>query len=122
MKVPNSMRTEEGERLYQQAKQNNDLKPLYEEPALQRWDDWILVENRFPYNLVFVTHHLLVPTRDFATREEMLKSEKESLDIVINYLQHQYDIIFENTPRQRSVKHLYHIHLATWKQRKDVHQ
>lgn len=118
--VPNSMRTEAGERVYQQAKLDETLVPLYKETALERWDDWILVENRFPYDLVFTTHHLLVPTRDFADRDGMMKSEQQSLSEILNYLQHQYDIVFENTPRQRSVKSLYHIHLAVWKKRKDV--
>jgi len=118
--VPNSMRTEAGEKTYQKAKKDKTLVPLHSEEALAKWEDWTLIKNRFPYGLVFTTHHMLVPTRPYAARTDMNAREKRNLDNILNLLQHKYDIIFENTPRQRSIKTLYHIHLATWKQREQV--
>lgn len=118
--IPNSMRTKQSEQAYQIAKENKTLKPLYKEPALERWDDWILIENRFPYDLVFKTHHILVPTRDFKNRSDMMLTERRSLEDLLNYLQHGYDIMFENTHKSRSIKDLFHIHLACWKDRSEV--
>lgn len=120
MTVPNSMRTEKGEKAYQLAQQNGTLKPLREEKRIDYWDDWILIENRFPYDLVFKTHHMLVPTRNFADRTQMKRGERIALDAILSKLGHDYDIIFENTYKQRSIKQLYHIHLATWKKRNKV--
>lgn len=118
--VPNSMRRRKSEQAYQRAKQEGTLKPLQEEKHLHRWADWILIENRFPYDLVFKTHHLLIPTRKFADRTEMKRGERIALDAILASIGTEYEIIFENTPKQRSVKNLYHIHLANWKTRSMV--
>lgn len=63
---------------------------------------------------------MLVPTRTFENRHEMRVDELHQLNAILAYLSPRYDIYFENTPRQRSVKNLYHIHLAVWKQREEV--
>lgn len=118
--VPNSMRRESSERTYQEAKANKKTRPLNRERRLLSWDHWILIENRFPYDLVFATHHMLIPKRSFKDRKDMWALERKELYLILSLLEHEYDVVFENTFKQRSVKSIYHLHLATWKQRDQV--
>lgn len=113
--LPCSLRTTDGEANYAEAKTFNKLLPLNEEVAIMVWDNWKLVENRFPYNMAFKTHNLLIPIRSVAVKRELTKLELDELDVIINtYVEGKYDMVFENTMRRRSIPGLFHIHVATY--------
>lgn len=118
--IPNSMRTEKGEQEYQAAKREGRTIPLISEPSKHTFHYWKLIANRFPYDKIFRTHDMLVPLREFSRRSEMTPDEEQALKDALNYLDPHYDLHFENFSHRRSVKGHFHIHLASFKPRKDV--
>lgn len=117
--LPCSLRTTEGEQAYADAKVFHKLMPLSDELSIREWENWKLVGNRFPYDMAFKTHHLLIPKRNVALRRELTKLELDELDVIIStYIESKYDMMFENTMRRRSIPILFHLHLATYYNRR----
>jgi len=113
--LPVSMRTARGERRYQAAKQNGDTVPLNREKVIIDYLYWKLINNRFPGDMIFKKHHMLIPKREFSSRDDMLPRERRELDKIIRtYAQYNYHLIFENMNSRRSVLHLWHLHLAEY--------
>lgn len=117
-----TLRRESSEEAYRKARDNGDLRPIADEQPIITFNHWRIVDNRFPYDIAFKKHHLLIPKRKFAEHSEMTVSELSELnEIHSNYIAYEYDMMFENTPSARSVKDLYHIHLAKYvNTRKDM--
>lgn len=112
--LPVSMRTAEMEGIYREAKQRDDLIPLDEEAPILQWKYWKLIYNRFPYDAVFAEHEMLVPLTPVRTRDQLSFGAVVELNTILNELANQYDIVFENLPRKRSIKALYHLHLCRY--------
>lgn len=115
--IPNSMRTLELETKYQEDKQNGKTKDLLDEPAIKEWNGWRLIENAYPYDLIFKKHHMLIPTNE-ATQASRLHSS--GLHRILKNLSSDYDLWFVNMPHRRSIKGLFHIHLVSYKDRREV--
>lgn len=115
MNLPMSLRTTDSELAYQNAKKDGLLNPLLAEPALKEFTHWRLIENRYPYNIIFSKHHMLVPKREAANYDNLKTLERIELrEIIDTYCQDHYDLVFENMSKQRSVKAVYHLHLASY--------
>jgi len=114
--VPMSLRTVNGELHYQLAKIDKTTLPLELEPALQIFKYWRVINNRFPYDISFKMHHMLVPRRgDVADRWDLNDNEKAEFETILkDYVYPNYDLWFENCPKRRSVRAFYHVHLATY--------
>lgn len=114
--IPGSGRTAKSEMVYQEAKKNGITKDLRTEPALQEWQYWRLIENRFPYDMIFDVHHLLIPLSGATDRDRLFQNEADELrDIIANMdRDNAYDALMDNFQGRRSVLGLYHIHLVTW--------
>ena len=112
--VPVSLRTRIGEIVYAEAKKIGASKPLSEESRIKEWHHWALIDNAFPYNAAFKTHHMLIPKR--VTTQENLKSEElQELRNILDELSDQYDCHMTNFSKKQSIKSHYHIHLLTYK-------
>lgn len=113
-----SLRTAEAEQAYQDAKVAKKTIPLELEPALKKWEHWRLIDNRFPYDSCFKTHHMLLPKRAGITdRWHLNDEEKHELEIILKeFVYPEYDLWFENCPKRRSVTVMYHLHLGTYKE------
>lgn len=110
-----TLRSEKGEAAYTKAKERGDLKLLSEEPRVCEFDYWYIVENRFPYDLIFKTSHMLLPRRVVANKSGLTVNELEELETIKKYyVDPIYDVYFENTTAKRSVLGHYHIHLLTY--------
>lgn len=110
-----TLRTKEGEDKYQWARTVNDLKPLPEERLVHEFKFWQVVENRFPYSMIFEIHHMLIPKRVVANRYELTTDEKTELALIKDYyVEPMYDAILENMASHRSVGDHYHIHLGVY--------
>ncbi|MFO0887111.1 MAG: hypothetical protein H6793_02020 [Candidatus Nomurabacteria bacterium] len=115
-KLPVSLRTHKDEAKYLQAKQRGVARrPLYEETPIQIWNNWMLIENQFPYNAVFDTHHMLVPRRGGVIKADLSKTERQELEDILDELSDIYDCYMVNYPKKQSIKSHYHIHLLTYK-------
>ncbi len=115
MNLPKSLRTRATEATYQQAKQDKTLRPLEEEPRLKEWKYWFLIENRFPYDDVFETSHMLVISREVGAIYDLTLMENHELLQIRRTLKENYDAIMDNLPHKRSVATRYHIHLVKFK-------
>lgn len=113
--LPKSLRTRKTEARYQQAKINGTLKPLDAEPRLKEWGYWFLIANRFPYDEVFGTSHMLVLKRDAPEIYDLTLIETHELLQIRKSLTQDYDQIQDNLPHRRSVPGRYHIHLVKFK-------
>lgn len=112
--VPTSARSMEAEASYQLAKEIGVLKPLDQEPRLIQYKHWYLIANRFPYDMIFEVHDMLVPMSGAATRHELTAAALVELQEILDELSNQYDLVFENFAHRRSVLTLYHLHLARY--------
>lgn len=118
--IPNSFRKAESERAYQDAKDRALLIPLQHEEPIADFQHWTLIENRFPYDLIYKTHHMLIPKRTFADREDMTIAEQADLNQILTSLREQYEVVFENLGAKRSNSVLFHVHLAVNRDRSEV--
>jgi hypothetical protein len=112
--IPSSGRSANGELMYQCEKIIGNLRALKDEPAIQEWNLWRIIENRFPYDMIFSVHHMLVPIREVPGHEYLNDEELTELYAIKMEVQSKYDLIFENFPKRRSILAHYHLHLATW--------
>lgn len=115
--IPNSMRTAALETKYQQDKKNGKTKDLLDEPAIKEWNGWRLIENAYPYDLVFKKHHMLIPILDVT---QALGLETPSLRRILKELEADYDLWFVNMPHRQSIKSLFHVHLVCYRDREEI--
>jgi hypothetical protein len=110
-----SFRLSEDEAVYQQAKLNDELIPINQEPPIFTYTYWRMVHNRFPHTKLATVHVMIVLNREAKftelTSEEWLELYNIMLDV-----QHEFDIMLYNFPSMSSVKNIPHIHLQTLKQ------
>ncbi len=77
---------------------------------------WRITENRYPYDRIAVTHHLLSPKRH-VTDSELSEDELTELkDIRQAKLNQDYTFIMEALPRGRSIPAHFHLHLIVPKE------
>lgn len=111
-----SLRYPETEELYQREREAGLLKLLSEEPALYEWEYWRLITNRFPYDSIFKTHHMLIPKRDLTEAWQLDPAERHEFNQLLQYFIHPtYHMWFVNCPGRRSMPTLYHVHLGIFK-------
>jgi len=85
------------------------------ETVLRETEHWFVIPNKFPYDNVFVKHHLIVPKRVFARENDMTVEELNDLETLKNILDGECDGIMENLMGGRSVNKHYHLHVFRWK-------
>lgn len=113
-----TLRTRETEEAYTKLKAEGHLLAgcvLCASPSVKEFKEWRIIENRFPYDLVASTHHMILPKRhvDEFGLTEAEKAEYE--EIKENYLQSTYEFFIEPVRRQRSIPGHMHLHLITAK-------
>jgi len=85
-------------------------------PAIKTYGKWKKIENEFPYNEIATENHMIVPlrhtTEDNLTEEELREFTKIKEDI-----NDKYDMILENTHKQKSIPGHFHLHLLQIKER-----
>jgi hypothetical protein len=119
-KLPMSLRSKAGEEAYAKAKADGTLQELADVKAIKAWKYWRLIPNAFPYDTAFRRHNLLIPVRQFASRDKMLFTEWQELQMILrDYVELHYDLMIDNMVSKRSVAHHYHIHLANYHRKRD---
>ncbi len=107
-----SLRTAEvREKYLEYLKTNNGVCLLCEQDSIKDFVHWKLTINKFPYNEIAETHHLLIPRRHTTERdltEEELHELREIKEDFVNTA--GYDCILENTMRAESIPDHFHLH------------
>ncbi|KND49510.1 MAG: hypothetical protein AB203_00315 [Parcubacteria bacterium C7867-008] len=87
---------------------------LCTKPALETFTYWKITENKFPYDLIASTHHMIMPLRHATETELTMEEWKEYQEIKHSKLQ-EYDYIVEGTSKTKSIPAHFHIHLLIGK-------
>ncbi len=110
------LRTEETATRYeaaQEAKAGGGCRLCSDSETIREFNHWRLTPNAFPYDRFFETSHMLV-TKRHTDENGLNEDEKEEYKILKNTeLTDTYDLVFENLPKQKSIPHHIHYHLAT---------
>jgi hypothetical protein len=88
-----------------------------EEKVIKEFDNWIIIENRFPYDAVSSVSHMLITKRKVPFDWSLLnKEELNELSILRDsYINKNYDVLWENLPNGQTIKGRFHLHLLVLK-------
>lgn len=112
--IPMSLRTKNSEIMYGIAKEKGTLVALHEEESLFDFEHWMIVANRFPYDIALRVHHLLLPKRQVPAQGDLNPEELVELSHIMEQVQHNYDFVLSNFPRKQSIKTHFHLHLGVY--------
>ena len=92
------------------------------EVVIKEFKHWLIIENKFPYDLVLETNHMLAPRRIFGYLSEATPEELAEYFIIMKQLDEEkfYNSMMENFTGDRSIHRHIHIHLMIWKYEKDI--
>ncbi len=90
----------------------DDLQTIHRE-----FTYWRIIENKFPYDAVFKTHHLLLSKRHFSNLSAATPAELDEIQTIKAMLAEEqaYDGILENLSSNISKPGHCHLHLFIWK-------
>ncbi|HWA31930.1 MAG TPA: hypothetical protein VG694_00540 [Candidatus Paceibacterota bacterium] len=113
-----TFRTQEMNEKYDQFKAEGNLVKgcnLCEAPSLTEFNYWRIVDNRFPYDRVAKTHHMILPKR-CVTEENLTDEEKAELkSLRAGYVNENYEFVIEPTAKMKSIPLHMHLHLIVSK-------
>ena len=116
MSLPGSPRTERMEKIYQVDKQIGQTMPLKDEPTIQEYNHWRIIENRYPGDLILSKHDMLLPKRE-AKLEDLTATELMELPQILKELEEEYHLVMWNFPPRQTKPGHFHVHLARYKKR-----
>lgn len=103
------------EQRYQDDKAAGRTLPLLEEPAIFKGNHthFKIIENRYPYDAVFKTHHMLVAKRQGANPDNFTVEELREYKAIEFAEFFKYSCVITNYAA-KSIKDVWHIHLGTY--------
>ncbi|MEK7118211.1 MAG: hypothetical protein AAB869_01230 [Patescibacteria group bacterium] len=109
--MPTSLRKPETEARYEEHKRNKKPGDCYlcRAVALKEFQFWRLLPNEYPYNRITKTHHL-ISLRRHADENGLTVPEYNELYSIKHNLRNDYDMLFENTLKRKSIREHFHIH------------
>lgn len=89
---------------------------LQNETVVREFDSWVIIENRFPYDRMTRTNHMLVSKRPLQSQYHGSQEEQEEYHRILQLLAEEgfYDALIENFPKVKSVTKFAHTHLVQW--------
>ena len=118
MKLVKTLRTLDTHARYEAhcARQIHPECYLCKAPPIREYKYWNVIPNEFPYDEVATESHILVPKRHI--REEGLTTEEiKELAVIKPDIHETYDLIMENTHKQKSIPGHFHTHLLMIRER-----
>lgn len=80
-------------------------------PVLQSFTHFAIVPNQFPYDLIALTHHMIISKRH-CTEDMLTAAELDELkQIKRTYINDHYELITESVTKTSSIPQHYHLHL-----------
>jgi len=121
IKKVKTLRTLETHARYERHRKSSDFPKCFlcEASPLKKFKYWKVVENQFPYDEVATMSHMVVSLRH-APEEELTPAEIREYKKVKNECHENYDIIIENTRKQKSIPSHHHLHLLQIKERENI--
>lgn len=89
--------------------------PLCDRDAIQQFQHWKIIPNRFPYDRIAVTHHMIVSLRHVPDSELLPEEIDELIELKQGILRDSYDMLTESLGGHKSIPSHAHRHLITLK-------
>lgn len=118
------LRTEETMRKYKEItdyREKNGIKVDcffdWKKALVKEFDNWVIIENDFPYDAVATVHHMISTKRETPFDWKLLnEQEREELQkLREGYIQENYDVVYENLPKGQTIPGHFHLHLLVLK-------
>lgn len=89
----------------------------WKERLVKEFDHWIIIENLFPYDAIAETSHMIITKRKVPFDWRLLTEEEEKeIDLLKEtYINDNYDVVWENLPKDQTVTEHFHLHLLVLK-------
>jgi len=107
---------DEYERVKEQHEPTTGCRICNDPETYDTFEHWRLVPNRFPYDRYFSKSDMLITKRHIDETGLTEEERREFIKLKKTILNDRYDIVLENLPKQSSIPHHYHVHLAVLKQ------
>ncbi len=84
---------------------------------VKEFEHWVIIENKYPYDAIATTSHIISTKREVAFNWDLLTPEEldEFNAIKKDYLSEHYDVIWENLPKGQTVPGHFHLNLLVLK-------
>jgi len=89
--------------------------PFAKRKVIFDFDDWLVIRNDFPYDLLYRKHHLLIPKVAFSKFTDISRVSQVRYHVILSKLEEHYDLYFVNMAKNRSVRSHWHCHLARYR-------
>lgn len=109
--MPITLRKPETEARYEEHQRNKKPGDCYlcRAVSLKEFEFWRLLPNEYPYDRIVKTHHL-ISLRRHADENGLTVPEYNELYSIKHNLRNDYDMLFENTLKRKSIREHFHIH------------
>jgi len=112
-----TLRTKKTQTRYDIYRNNNKKAACYlcKAKSLYNFKKWKIVENEYPYDFIASRHHMIT-LKKHTGEEKLTKAERDEFtEIKRQFLNSNYDMLFENTDKKKSIKNHYHLHMMDYK-------
>jgi hypothetical protein len=109
------LRTPDTAKLYEEAQKKSGglgCRLCHDQNYIKEFDYWLLMPNAFPYDRYFSKSDMLVTKRHTDGHDLTTEEQAEFKYLKAHSLTDDYDLIFENLPKQKSIPHHQHYHLV----------
>ena len=106
------LRLPDKDREYQTHKALNPREAMladWKDRIVEEFTHFAIIENKFPWDRITRTHHLLIPKRKFARAEDMTEAEEAEWKTIRKKIGATYDMFIENLTG--TLGDIYHPHL-----------
>jgi len=103
-----SLRKPESEKIYQDKPKKEGCFLCDRDLLLKEYEHWILVENKYPYDLIASKHDLIATKRHIKGHDNLTIAEIAELNKIRN--ETNYDLEMFNKPIRQSHNTHFHIH------------
>ena len=113
----NGLRTEETTKRYIEFLESNTKKNCIfcdRELFVKEFEHWVILENRFPYDKIAQTHHMLAPKRHIAFEADLTLEERDEMIHIKQNELASYGFVLESVPRCSSIPDHFHTHLLKY--------
>jgi len=84
--------------------------------SIKEFVHWRIINNNFPYDAITDTHHMLIPKRQAASKDDLEAEEMVEFVRIEKWLEQNYDAVMLNFPKNQSQPHWLHYHLLDFKE------
>ncbi len=82
---------------------------------VKEFEYWMILENRFPYDMLYETSHMLAPKRHVPSEMDLTINEMTELHVIKMEHLNDYDLLLENIGDRISIRDHFHLHMLRFK-------